>query len=253
VQRLLRRLVVAGVLLEDTFRQDNQYGGVVSCLRVAEPGAARLAAGALRVTLPFLAKARAAARFRMHAPGPEQRSHPACRNAGMRGLSVEVYFNTVAGPYVPSHGLLTDTTRFQSSPFPPSRAQASAGRTMATARGRREVATAPHSALSAMAGARSVGDAPAPRRQAGPAPETPAAPAAPGSRKRARAPRAKKAAAAEAAAAADEDGIEDEDNVIVLADDSQDLVAPARARPAALLACGHRGQHPGAALGHLCV
>jgi hypothetical protein len=62
VQRLLRRLVVAGVLLEDTFRQDNQYGGVVSCLRVAEPGAARLAAGALRVTLPFLAKARAAAR-----------------------------------------------------------------------------------------------------------------------------------------------------------------------------------------------
>ncbi len=107
--------------------------------------------------------------------------------------------------------------------------------------------------LSAMAGARSVGDAPAPRRQAGPAPETPASAAAPGSRKRARAPRAKKAAAAEAAAAADEDGIEDEDNVIVLADDSQDLVAPARARPAALLACGHRGQHPGAALGHLCV
>ena len=58
VQRLLRRLVVDGVLLEDTFRQDNQYGGVASCLLVAEPAAARLASGALRVTLPFLLKAR---------------------------------------------------------------------------------------------------------------------------------------------------------------------------------------------------
>lgn len=58
VQRLLRRLVVDGILLEDTFRQDNQYASVNSCLLVAEPAAARLTSGALRITLPFLTKAR---------------------------------------------------------------------------------------------------------------------------------------------------------------------------------------------------
>ena len=56
--RLLRKLVVARVLREDTHRQDNQYGGVVSHLAVNEPVARTLAPGGpLRITLPFLVKA----------------------------------------------------------------------------------------------------------------------------------------------------------------------------------------------------
>ena len=56
--RLLRKLVVARVLREETHRQDNQYGGVVSHLAVNEPVARTLAPGGpLLVTLPFLVKA----------------------------------------------------------------------------------------------------------------------------------------------------------------------------------------------------
>ena len=52
--RLLRKLVVVGVLSEETFRADNQYGGVMSHLSVCEPVARRLADGALHIRMPFL-------------------------------------------------------------------------------------------------------------------------------------------------------------------------------------------------------
>lgn len=52
--RLLRKLVVIGVLSEETFRADNQYGGVMSHLSVCEPVARRLADGALHIRMPFL-------------------------------------------------------------------------------------------------------------------------------------------------------------------------------------------------------
>ena len=44
--------------VEDTFRQENQSASINSCLLMAEPAAARLTAGALRITVPFLTKAR---------------------------------------------------------------------------------------------------------------------------------------------------------------------------------------------------
>ena len=52
--RLLRKMVVVGVLSEETFRADNQYGGVMSHLSVCEPLARRLAEGALCIRMPFL-------------------------------------------------------------------------------------------------------------------------------------------------------------------------------------------------------
>ena len=44
-ERLLRKLIVLHVLVEETFRQDNQYQSVSSALRVNDPVAARLASG----------------------------------------------------------------------------------------------------------------------------------------------------------------------------------------------------------------
>lgn len=51
--RLLRKLVVAKVLTEETYRQDNQYGGVLSFLAVNEPTARALAHGSLSIKMPF--------------------------------------------------------------------------------------------------------------------------------------------------------------------------------------------------------
>ena len=54
VLRLLRKLVVAKVLTEETYRQDNQYGGVLSFLAVNEPTARALAHGSLSIKMPFM-------------------------------------------------------------------------------------------------------------------------------------------------------------------------------------------------------
>lgn len=54
---MLRRLIILKVLTEDTRRQDNQYGNVVSQLRVDEVLAGELERGQMKVMLPFLAAA----------------------------------------------------------------------------------------------------------------------------------------------------------------------------------------------------
>ena len=51
--RLLRKLVVAKVLTEETYRQDNQYGGVLSYLAVSEPAARALTQGTMTIKMPF--------------------------------------------------------------------------------------------------------------------------------------------------------------------------------------------------------
>jgi len=51
--RLLRKLVVAKVLTEETYRQDNQYGGVLSYLLVNEATARALTQGTLSIKMPF--------------------------------------------------------------------------------------------------------------------------------------------------------------------------------------------------------
>lgn len=54
---MLRRLIILKVLTEDTRRQDNQYGNVVSQLRVDGVLAGELERGQMKVMLPFLAAA----------------------------------------------------------------------------------------------------------------------------------------------------------------------------------------------------
>ena len=51
--RLLRKLVIAKVLTEETYRQDNQYGGVLSYLAVNESAARALTQGTLTIKMPF--------------------------------------------------------------------------------------------------------------------------------------------------------------------------------------------------------
>ncbi len=51
--RLLRKLVIAKVLTEETYRQDNQYGGVLSYLAVNEAAARALTQGTLTIKMPF--------------------------------------------------------------------------------------------------------------------------------------------------------------------------------------------------------
>ena len=51
--RLLRKLVIAKVLTEETYRQDNQYGGVLSYLAVNERAAGALTQGTLTIKMPF--------------------------------------------------------------------------------------------------------------------------------------------------------------------------------------------------------
>ena len=57
--RLCRKLLVQRVLIEDTFRRDNEYASVASRVLVDEPIAAQLASRALRIELPFALSAKA--------------------------------------------------------------------------------------------------------------------------------------------------------------------------------------------------
>ena len=52
------------VLIEDTFRRDNEYANVASRVLVDEPMAARLASRSLCIDLPFMLSAKAAAKSR---------------------------------------------------------------------------------------------------------------------------------------------------------------------------------------------
>ena len=45
--------MIAKVLTEETYRQDNQYGGVLSYLAVSEPAARALTQGTLTIRMPF--------------------------------------------------------------------------------------------------------------------------------------------------------------------------------------------------------
>ncbi|BDA40672.1 ATP-dependent DNA helicase Q-like 4A [Coccomyxa sp. Obi] len=81
--RLLRKLVVVGVLSEETFRADNQYGGVMSHLSVCEPVARRLADGALHIRMPFLvAKEAEQQQQQQQQQAAKKKAFPRARKAG---------------------------------------------------------------------------------------------------------------------------------------------------------------------------
>ncbi|KAL0020945.1 hypothetical protein WJX79_004368 [Trebouxia sp. C0005] len=61
VQGVLRKLIAMHVLREETWRQDNQYGNVVACLKVNQREANNLLASSQPIMMPFLMPAKPAA------------------------------------------------------------------------------------------------------------------------------------------------------------------------------------------------
>ena len=70
VQWLLRKLIGMHVLREDTYRQDNQYGNVVACLKINRREADAFLASSQPISMPYLVPAKQAAA-------------PAAKKAGM--------------------------------------------------------------------------------------------------------------------------------------------------------------------------
>ena len=61
VQWLLRKLIGMHVLREDTYRQDNQYGNVVACLKINRREADAFLASSQPISMPYLVPAKQAA------------------------------------------------------------------------------------------------------------------------------------------------------------------------------------------------
>ncbi|DBB09457.1 TPA: hypothetical protein ACH3X3_15274 [Trebouxia sp. C0006] len=61
VQGVLRKLIAMHVLREETWRQDNQYGNVMACLKVNQREANNLLASSQPIMMPFLMPAKPAA------------------------------------------------------------------------------------------------------------------------------------------------------------------------------------------------
>lgn len=75
--RLCRMLLVRRVLIEDTFRRDNEYASVASRVLVDERAAARLFARTMRIELPFALSAKAARQRDGPAAAPRERGSSA--------------------------------------------------------------------------------------------------------------------------------------------------------------------------------
>lgn len=61
MQGVLRKLIAMHVLREETWRQDNQYGNVVACLKVNQREANNLLASSQPIMMPFLMPSKPAA------------------------------------------------------------------------------------------------------------------------------------------------------------------------------------------------
>ena len=55
--RLIRKMIIEGILVEETQRQDNQYASLVAKLRLNPTLVSRLESGALKLSMPFATKA----------------------------------------------------------------------------------------------------------------------------------------------------------------------------------------------------
>ena len=71
--RLIRKMIIDGILVEETHRQDNQYASLVAKLKVNPQLAARVESGALKLTLAFAAKPIADTRKAKKAPEKERK------------------------------------------------------------------------------------------------------------------------------------------------------------------------------------
>ena len=76
--RLIRKMIIDGILVEETHRQDNQYASLVAKLKLNPQLAARVESGALKLTLAFAAKPAADSKKAKKAPEKERQVH--CNN-----------------------------------------------------------------------------------------------------------------------------------------------------------------------------
>jgi hypothetical protein len=125
--RLLRKLVVANVLGEETFRQDNQYGSVMSFLTVNEPVARALLHGSLRICMPFAVAAQPEAkkkfpRARKARNGTAALESAIARQAAGAGAATEADVETIEDDDTDD----SNATQVCSRPFSP-RCQACSG------------------------------------------------------------------------------------------------------------------------------
>ena len=73
MQGVLRKLIAMHVLREETWRQDNQYGNVMACLKVNQREANSLLASSQPIMMPFLVPAKPAAGASSAAPIPTKK------------------------------------------------------------------------------------------------------------------------------------------------------------------------------------
>ena len=73
MQGVLRKLIAMHVLREETWRQDNQYGNVMACLKVNQREANNLLASSQPIMMPFLMPAKPASGASSAAPIPTKK------------------------------------------------------------------------------------------------------------------------------------------------------------------------------------
>ena len=73
MQGVLRKLIAMHVLREETWRQDNQYGNVMACLKVNQREANNLLASSQPIMMPFLMPAKPTAGASQAAPIPTKK------------------------------------------------------------------------------------------------------------------------------------------------------------------------------------
>ena len=78
VQMVLRKLIAMHVIHEETWRQDNQYGNVVACLKVNRQQADAFLASSQPIKLPFLVPARGQSVTSAAVPAPTKKGQPCC-------------------------------------------------------------------------------------------------------------------------------------------------------------------------------
>ena len=76
VQMVLRKLIAMHVIHEETWRQDNQYGNVVACLKVNRQQADAFLASSQPIKLPFLVPARGQSVTNAAVPAPTKKGQP---------------------------------------------------------------------------------------------------------------------------------------------------------------------------------
>ena len=86
VQAVLRKLIAMHVIREETWRQDNQYGNVVACLKVNRQQADSFLASGQPIKLPLLVPAKGQSVTSAAVPAPTKKGQPLLLATSCTGL-----------------------------------------------------------------------------------------------------------------------------------------------------------------------